>query len=235
MKALILAAGIGSRLSPLTDYTPKSMVTVNGKPIIFQQIESLLSYGIDDITIAVGYMGKELAVSVKRNFLGANIKIVNNARYYETNNMYTAHLCKDRFYGKEFIMLNADVFFEKDAISCLRACARDNIIITDVNTYNEESMKVTVDNGRITRISKDVSKSDVYATSIDVYKFSSSASKSFFDKCTDYIIRGELNLWSEVALNDILAYHDFYPCNYSGKWMEIDTLDDLQKAGETFS
>ena len=55
MKALILAAGLGSRLAPITDNCPKSLVKVNGKPILMKQIENLHENGITDITVVSGY------------------------------------------------------------------------------------------------------------------------------------------------------------------------------------
>ena len=64
MKALILAAGLGTRLSPLTNDRPKSLVAVNGKPILFKQIENLLENGIADITIVSGYKSEVLKEAV---------------------------------------------------------------------------------------------------------------------------------------------------------------------------
>ena len=64
MKALILAAGLGTRLAPITDDRPKSLVPVNGKPILFKQIENLLKNGITDITVVSGYKGDMLKKTV---------------------------------------------------------------------------------------------------------------------------------------------------------------------------
>ena len=60
MKALILAAGLGTRLAPITDHCPKSMVPVNGKPILIKQIENLHQNGVTDITIVSGYKAEVL-------------------------------------------------------------------------------------------------------------------------------------------------------------------------------
>ena len=65
MKALILAAGFGSRLAPITDNLPKSLVPVNGTPILFKQIDNLLKNGIKDITIVSGYKANVLEKTVK--------------------------------------------------------------------------------------------------------------------------------------------------------------------------
>ena len=79
MKALILAAGLGSRLAPLTDNCPKSLVTVNGKPILFKQIENLYENGIVDITIISGYKGESLEKTVHNKW--PNINIIHSEGY----------------------------------------------------------------------------------------------------------------------------------------------------------
>ena len=67
-KALILAAGYGSRLAPLTDTIPKSLVPVNGKPILFKQIENLYENDIFDITVISGYKAGVLSGALKESF-----------------------------------------------------------------------------------------------------------------------------------------------------------------------
>ena len=68
MKALILAAGLGSRLRPITLTRPKCLVPVNGKPILIKQIENLVSCGIQDITVVSGYMSDVLESAVRERF-----------------------------------------------------------------------------------------------------------------------------------------------------------------------
>lgn len=233
MKALILAAGFGTRLAPITDNLPKSLVPVNGKPIIFKQIENLCENGITDITVISGYKGDVLEKSL-RDFY-SEIRIIHSFDYASTNNMYSAFLSKGYLYEQAFIMMNADVFFDSSVIAALLDYDADNAIVTDIGNYNEESMKVIFNNGRITSISKIISKSDALGSSIDVYKFSPSASVAFFDKCEEYIRdRGELKLWSEVALNDILSEMVFKPCPIKGRWFEIDNHEDLSAAEKLF-
>lgn len=92
MKALILAAGLGSRLAPITDHCPKSMVPVNGKPILFKQIENLHENGITDITVISGYKAEVLEEAVSSAFSG--IRFIRSVDYMNTNNMYSAYLAR---------------------------------------------------------------------------------------------------------------------------------------------
>lgn len=98
MKALILAAGIGSRLAPLTDEVPKSMICVTDKTILENQIEILQKNGITDITVVTGYKGSIIEEFVNQKY--DNIRIINNIDYLTTNNMYSAFLAKENFDGQ---------------------------------------------------------------------------------------------------------------------------------------
>lgn len=234
MKALILAAGFGSRLAPITDNCPKSLVPVNGKPILMKQIENLLENGITDITVVSGYKAEILEGAVKEKY--PEIKIINSVDYATTNNMYSAYLGKETFYGEQFLMMNADVFYDASVIKALLACEAENAIVTDIGTYIEESMKVIEKDGRLVEIAKTITAEDALGCSIDVYKFSAEGGKAFFDKCSEYIEdMKELKKWSEVALNDILGDVVFNACPLVGRWLEIDNHDDLAAAEKLFA
>ena len=123
-KALILAAGLGTRLAPITNDRPKSLVPVNGKPILIKQIENLKENGIEDITIVSGYRADKLAEAVNDKFSG--IKIVESVDYATTNNMYSAYLGIKAMFPDgnigAFYMMNADVFFDGSVIEGLKGC-----------------------------------------------------------------------------------------------------------------
>lgn len=234
MKALILAAGLGSRLAPITNDRPKSLVPVNGQPILMKQISNLYENGITDITIISGYKAEILENVVHSKY--PEINIIYSVDYECTNNMYSAYLAKESMENESFLMMNADVFYDASVIESLINCKSPNAIVVDIGTYLEESMKVIEKDGRLTKISKAIKKSEALGASIDVYKFSAAAAAVFFEKCAEYIeIKKELKLWSEVALNDILSIIEFQACPLIGRWLEIDNLDDLAAAEKLFS
>ncbi len=234
MKALILAAGFGSRLAPITDNCPKSLVPVNGTPILFKQIDNLHKNGIFDITVVSGYKADVLESRLAEHF--PDIKVIRSVDYATTNNMYSAYLARNAMDGKGFIMMNADVFFDNSVITALLDFNAENAIVTDIGRYLEESMKVVEDNGRLIQISKAIPQEQALGASIDVYKFSAEGAKAFFGKCAEYIEqKSELKLWSEVALNDILSTVHFAACPLVGRWFEIDNHEDLATASQLFT
>lgn len=234
MKALILAAGLGSRLSPLTDDRPKSLVPVNGKPILIKQIDNLHENGITDITVVSGYKAEILERVIKKEW--PEIRIINSVDYATTNNMYSAYIAKEAMGDEGFLMMNADVFYDASVITELLNFKAENAIVTDIGRYLEESMKVVEENGRLVRISKSIAPEEALGASIDVYKFSEEGATAFFAKCAEYIEqKKELKLWSEVALNDILAEIPFQACPLVGRWLEIDNHEDLAAASALFA
>ena len=234
MKALILAAGFGSRLAPITDNLPKSLVPVNGTPILFKQIDNLHENGIFDITVVSGYKAEVLQSAVLEKY--SDIKIIESVDYATTNNMYSAYIAKDAIGEGEFLMMNADVFFDASVITSLLAFGNPDAIVVDIGRYIEESMKVVEKDGFLVEISKQISPERALGCSIDVYKFSKEGGQAFFNKCKEYIEqRNELKKWSEVALNDILPEQRFKACPLVGRWLEIDNHDDLEAAKSLFA
>lgn len=234
MKALILAAGVGSRLAPITDSCPKALVPVNGTPILMKQIENLRENGIFDITVIAGYKADTLTEAVHGNYL--EIKVIESVDYARTNNMYSAYLGRAAMDGSDFLMMNADVFFDASVLESLLSYEASNAIVVDVGRYLEESMKVVEKEGRLIEISKAIAQEDALGASIDVYKFSAAGGAEFFKKCAEYIEeKKDLNKWSEVALNDILPTVVFKACPIKGRWYEIDNYDDLKAAEDLFS
>ncbi|MDO5292790.1 MAG: phosphocholine cytidylyltransferase family protein [bacterium] len=233
MKALILAAGFGSRLTPITNKCPKSMVPVNGTPILFKQIDNLLENDITDITVICGYLGDLLRHAVERRY--PMVKVVESKNYATTNNMYSAYIARGEMEGYPFLMMNADVFFDSSVLKALVNEKQENAIVTDVGTYMEESMKVAEAEGRLVEISKEIPREKAFGTSIDVYKFGVQAGRQFFSTCRDYIEKKKkYSMWSEIALNDTLKVSEFYACPLKGRWLEIDNMEDLKAAQKLF-
>jgi HAD superfamily hydrolase (TIGR01450 family) len=238
LNAIILSAGIGSRLNPLTNYIPKTLVRVANKPIIQYQIEALLNNRVENIIVCVGYKGNLVKEFCQKKFQGKKIIFVNNKNYNSTNNMYSLWLAKDYLTDDCFI-LNGDVIFDKEIIGGMQALKNSSVAI-DIGTYNDESMKVQVNSGnRIIDISKKIEKNKAFGCSIDIYRFTKEDALLIKKELINYIEKEKrVNEWTEVLLQKLFKNRKVNPEVYDIKklkWIEIDDYNDLNKAELMFN
>ncbi|PFO80453.1 MULTISPECIES: NTP transferase domain-containing protein [Bacillus cereus group] len=108
MRAILLAAGMGTRLRPLTLTTPKSLVEVNGKPMLERQIEYLQEIGVEEIIVVTGYLAEKFDYLVDKY----NVKLVHNDKYNVYNNIYTMYLVRE--YLQDAYVMDADVYLHRN-------------------------------------------------------------------------------------------------------------------------
>jgi HAD superfamily hydrolase (TIGR01450 family) len=240
MIGIILAAGVGSRLRPMTNTKPKCLVTTAGKPILQYQIDAYKEAGIGELLIIVGYEGGAIREFCK-HIKDIKINIIENPDYEMTNNMYSLYLAKKHLADRNFILNNADLSIDSSIVKKLLEHESENAIVVDTSIFNVESMKISLNNnGYISDIAKNIQEDKSFACSTDFYKFSKSAGKVFFEEITR-IIEEEENLkdWTEVAMQRLFQEEklsDFEPCNIAGlDWVEIDNYEDLALSDRVFS
>lgn len=110
MRAILLAAGMGTRLRPLTLETPKSLIEVNGKALLERQIEFLKERGINDIIIVTGYLNEKFEY-LKEKY---GLNLVFNDKYDVYNNIYSMYLVRD--YLADAYVIDADVYINRNFI-----------------------------------------------------------------------------------------------------------------------
>ncbi|GHV66169.1 hypothetical protein AGMMS49928_00200 [Spirochaetia bacterium] len=239
MKAVILAAGIASRLRPLTTNRPKCMVRVCNKPLLEYQLDAYRRANVKDIYIVAGYEAQAIRDYCNR-IADLNIHVIESVDYKTTNNMYSLYLTRDYVKNEAFILNNADLIIDGNMVNMMVQDTHPDLIMVDTSQYNDESMKIRVnENGDIIDISKKISEQDAYGCSIDYYKFSSRTSKILFDTIEDIIENQKnRNQWTEVALQLLLQNQaiKMQPINTNRlPWVEIDNYADLSIADALFS
>jgi len=237
MKAIILAAGIGSRLRPMTNEKPKTLVRVNNKPMLGRIIDSLYENGIKDVVICTGFESSQIINYCKNNYSFINFHFVENREYEDTNNMYSLFLAKE-YLNDDIILMNADLVFDSEIIKGLIK-QEGTAVAVDKGRYIEESMKIIVKDGIIKSISKKINEGDAYGCSIDIYKISGEDTRLLIEEM-EVIIRDkkDRNQWTEVMLDNLFSSGKIKakPFNIgNNRWYEIDNYDDLSKAEILFN
>lgn len=235
MIGIILAAGIGSRLRPITDTLPKCLVNVQGIPILQYQLDAFKNAGIRKLVVATGYLSNKVKDYLEKELHNFDLSIIENKKFLTTNNMYSLWLTK-KIVNDDVILTNGDVIYDPWILHSLCSSKQENLIAADIGVYIDESMKIEVKNGNVIRISKTISQDHSYATSIDLYRLNKHAIIKLFEIIDNkYIKRNILNQWTEVALQDLFTYESFKPFDIQGRrWIEIDTLSDLEAAEKIF-
>jgi histidinol-phosphate/aromatic aminotransferase/cobyric acid decarboxylase-like protein/choline kinase len=245
MKAIILAAGYGNRMRPLTDTVHKTLLTVAGKTIIGRIIDGLCDNNIIDIVIVTGYRDKELVDYLSKNYAHCSITYVHNERYRETNNIYSMALAFENIViDSDIVLIESDLIYEPSVIQRLLSSQHPNVALVDKYAHGMDGTVVTVEEGVITSVipphlqDKKFDFSDKYKT-LNIYKFSKVFCNSVFKKLLTYYAKViNDNCYYELILG-ILIYMQqetiFAEIVQGEKWAEVDDPNDLHVAEFTFN
>jgi histidinol-phosphate/aromatic aminotransferase/cobyric acid decarboxylase-like protein/choline kinase len=245
MKAIILAAGYGNRMRPLTDNLHKTLLSVNGKTIIGGIVDGLVDNGVRDIVVVTGYRDKELSGRLAAAYPYLSIQYVHNERYRETNNIYSMALAFEHaVIDDDIILIESDLIYQPSVIKRLIASKEKNVALVDRYARGMDGTVVTVENGVITSVipphlqDEKFNFSDKYKT-LNIYKFSKEFCNSTFKKLLTYyatVIND--NCYYELILG-ILIYMQQETVHaeiLSGeKWAEVDDPNDLAVAEFMFN
>ena len=237
--AVVLAAGIGSRLGKITENKPKCLVRVAGKPILEHQIDALTAASIENLYLVVGHLNEQVR-DFCSNINKIKITVVVNKDPTGTNNMYSLYLTEKFVNGKAFILMNGDVVCNESILKKLVESEESDMIVAIKNKFNEESMKIVVqDSGIISGITKTFTEDEAWGISCDIYKFSEESSVELFNELRRVIeTERDLKQWTEVAIHCLLSSGRLAmkPVDIGNiSWTEIDNRDDLALADCLFS
>jgi len=240
MKAIILAAGMGSRIRPLTDNCPKSLLRIEGNTILELMVSHIRDCGINEIIFVVGYLQEKIIDYVRKRFPGLDAHFVTNERYFETNTGYSLMLTKDWINASTFVKFDADVVFDKKILTKLIESEYDNCLCIDKNiNLDAEEIKVIIDKqSKVVKASKVVDPKDATGESIGIEKISGKYANLLFAEL-EIMMTDEENHqeYYESAYERLIENGvPIYALDISGlKWTEIDTHADFVMAEDIFS
>lgn len=239
MKAVILAAGVASRLRPLTNHTPKCLLKVGSKNILELTIENLLANNISEIIIVTGYLENKIRDFINLRFPDLNITFLYNEFYESTNNIYSLWLTRNDLNGDDMLLMDSDIVFNRQIIEKLCSSEKKNCLALKRQELSNEEIKVRIDQkGRVLEISKEVNLSEAAGESVGIELFSKEVIPALF-KIIDrkVIIENNVNQFYEAAFQELInsSSHEIYIVDITEYFcMEIDTAEDLKLAGELY-
>jgi len=235
MRALILAAGFASRLRPLTDSIPKSLLEIGGQAILGRMLHYLYDHGIRELGIVTGYRASQITDYLTKEFPHVEVTCLYNEVYQTTNNIYSLYLARQFAVDHDIYLLDSDIIFDRRILELLREYPEpDCLAMRSYGPIGDEEMKVTAGkDGRIIDISKRILPEESSGESIGIEKFSAGFVNRLFAVLTEMIEKqGQSDRFYEEAFKRVIeqGYPLFAVDVGQLRCVEIDTVDDLLHA-----
>ncbi len=241
MKVIILAAGKGTRLYPLTKYVPKPLLVISGnKRILDYQLEVLSSFNeIDEVILVIGYKADAIEEYLLKNKdkFGVRVKTVFNPFYDVSNNLISLWLGSFFTRDSDFIITNGDNIFKKHVIEKLLE-QNDGIYITIdyKDKYDEDDMKVIIKDNSVFYVSKEIELDKVSAESVGIALIKGEEAREKYINAIEKLVRNLENrnkFWLETfnylsANNVKIGYVEIS----KDDWLEVDFHPDYDFAKE---
>ena len=243
MKAIIVAAGMGRRLSPYTDDRPKTLVEINGRSILQRQVDAYRAAGVGEINIVRGYMKEKI--------------VVDGARYFDNDDFRNNNILTSLFYAEAamdggFLFSYSDIVFRPEVVRTVIDTEGDYALVIDrrwheayvgrVNHPVEEGEVARVEDGRVTLVGKKTMPAEeATGEFIGLARFSARAAERMRErfharraehagKPYGRAPRFEVAYLTDL-LNDLIESGEVMrPAFIDGGWREIDTVEDLERA-----
>lgn len=228
MRALILAAGKGERLEPLTETQPKAMLPLVGKPLLQHVVEAVREAGIKEITIVIGYLGDAI-----RSHFGDGSELGVSIDYLvQEKRLGTAHAIAQASFDEEFLVLNGDTLVSSEDIAKLIAehqgaatiaCRR----VDDARGYGVVTLGKA---GRVEKIVEKPSKPESNLINAGIYAFSPEVFEAI--ERTPLSPRGEYEITSTLELL-LRKGEEVRGVEIHGRWLDIGTPWNYLEASKT--
>ena len=230
--ALLLAAGTGSRLAPLTDNTPKCLVSVNEISILERLVSALRSHNFKRLVIVVGHQGDCIRDFLGTRAGGMKITYITSPLYKTTNNIYSLWLARKAI-DEPFLLIESDLVFDPEMLKGM--LRPDRIAVSKLQPWMNGTT-VTINNRRkIKAFQANAHKpDDTHHKTVNIYSLSNITWQLVKERLEFHISNNMVNGYYETIFADMVTDGclSFAPVFFdANRWYEIDTVADLQAAG----
>lgn len=244
MQAIILAAGMGSRLKSLTENNTKCMIKVNGVTLIERMLNQLEKLDLEKIVIVIGYQGHKLVEYISTLGINTPIVYVDNPIYDKTNNIYSLALAKEYMLQDDTLLLESDLIFEDCILTDLVADERDTLALVDkyeswmdgtvIKVDDEDDITAFVPGKKF--VFEDIPE---YYKTVNIYKFGKTFSTTHYVPFLDAYSKalGNNEYYEQVLrIITMLDEPSIKARRLNGEfWYEIDDVQDLDIASVIFN
>ena len=235
MKAIILAAGMASRLRPLTLTTPKSLLKVGERSLLQRSMDALIANGVTEFCIVTGYLHDMIEDFVKEQYADSiQVTFIYNKVYETTNNIYSLWLARPFAEGQEVLLLDSDLLYDPQIVTRVLATDAPNVLTLIRHELGEEEMKVVTDaQGSIKEISKTCNPADAAGESLGIEKMGKEYTKALYRELESMMNDEHLeNVFYERAFERLIPQGHTYQVQDVTELFscELDTIEDFENA-----
>lgn len=236
MRAIILGAGQGKRLFPLTANKPKALITVGERELVAWQIDALAQCGIRDITFVAGFNASLVRLvldGLRSIYPECRLHTLFNPFFGVADNLASCWLAREAMTGG-FVLLNGDTLFEPDLCATLLSSpfAAVTVAIDRKPAYDPDDMKVELAGTRLVDVGKNLAPERVHGESIGMMRFQGEGGPAFA-AALEEAMQDEtaLRMWYLSVIARLAGTMDVQTCLIAGHdWCEIDYPGDLERA-----
>lgn len=233
MKAVILSAGQGKRLLPLTTEQPKCTISINGRSILEWQIQALIKLGIDSIHVVIGFGADKVEALLADRVGLSSIHTIYNPFSSLADNLISCWVARNEMI-QDFVLINGDTLFESAVLEgLLQAPSAPITLVTDEKPrYDADDMKVIMRGTQLFRIGKTLPIEQVNGESIGMIRFQNQGPRLFCSMLDQRIRKPEaLKQWYLSLIDELAQQGHVSTFSIKGlMWAEIDNPSDLEQA-----
>lgn len=244
MRAIILAAGFGRRMQPLTDHVHKALLPVGPTTILSRIVEGLTSIGVTEQFVVTGYREEEVRLYCLEKHPEVRFTFIHNDRFDTTNNIVSLAMALEKMpLDEDVVLVESDLLFDRSVLEALITTAAENIALVDKWRPGMDGTVVSVEGGLISQVfpphlqSDQFRLDDKYKT-LNIYRFHHAFCRDIFQpllSCYANII--DDNCYYELVLGMLvnMQRQRIRAAIVQGsKWAEVDDPNDLASARFTF-
>lgn len=232
MKAIILAAGQGTRLLPFTREHPKCLVPVGGKAIIDHQLDALHAAGVHDVLIVGGYRIDRLEQHLSQLPARSRPGLICNPFWSVANSIGSVWTARYHMRGA-FTLINGDTILTADLIAhAIRAARRAvNLVVEIAGAFALDDMRVAVADGRVTGVGKDLAEAHAAHRSLGMIIATGDGGLDYTDALDAVICaQGGAQRFHHAVIDQLAKTHEVGAIEIgSANWIEIDRPEDIER------
>ncbi len=232
MKAIILAAGQGSRLGHLVDDRPKCLIDFNGRSLLDRQLDTLAANGVAEAVVVTGFRDDQIEAAIAARGRGPKVRTVFNPFYKVADNTGSLFMARDELVG-DCLVWNGDTLVSNALMARVVANVQPGICVTidRKDAYDDDDMKVVESGGRLRQIGKRIA-GGVNAESIGLLAFRNGGAGHFRTAIEQAMRTAEgTTIWYLRVIHSLAQDGDIHVLDIKGEeWGEVDFPEDVKAA-----